>query len=115
MVLSGLGVDPQTGAWNVMQAILEHDIEPWAPFRCPRCHRLDTIPMPVATFLDKLVQCVRFAPFKCRACRAKFYRHPDPVDPATAEPSDHPPADPRAKTLRRLDRIIRTAEERRRQ
>jgi hypothetical protein len=74
--------------------------------------------MPADSLLDKLIGCIRFAPFKCRACRAKFYRRPQPPDsPPVVESAparnvavcQRDPAD----TLRRLDKIIRNAESRR--
>lgn len=83
---------------------------------CPRCLRCDTIPMPMENVLDKLAYLVSYAPFKCRACRAKFYRRPRPI------PAGPPPMveratvrnvaarrRDRADTLRRLDAIIRNA------
>ena len=80
---------------------------------------MDTIPMPAEHILDKLIGCCRLSPFKCRACRAKFYRssssvpkRPVPVRSMDAEPAadvavcQRDPAD----TLRRVDRIILVAE-----
>jgi hypothetical protein len=91
-----------------------------AAHECPRCLRYDTIPMPMANLLDKLADLVNYAPFKCRACRAKFYRRPHRI------PASPPPAvarapvrnvaarrRDRADTLRRLEAIIRTAGTRR--
>jgi hypothetical protein len=92
------------------------DIWPWAPHRCPRCTRLDTIPMPAENLLDKLIGCIRYSPFRCRACRYKFYRRSATV-PQRPAPVNRTPArnvavchrDP-AHTLWRVERIIRVAE-----
>jgi hypothetical protein len=73
--------------------------------------------MPMEHLLDKLIGCVRYVPFKCRACRAKFYRRPQPAQtsaPPAVKGSPEGmvavcPKDP-ANTLRRLDDIIRIAE-----
>jgi hypothetical protein len=82
--------------------------------------RCDTIPMPVENLLDWLARKVGYAPFKCRACRAKFYRrshavtaNPPPVAECPPEQSVQVSQKDRADTLRRLENIIRTAEVRR--
>jgi hypothetical protein len=96
------------------------DIFPWAPYRCPRCRRCDTIPMPAEHLLDKMIGCFRLAPYKCRACKAKFYRHA--MATVKAAPPAEESAPPRnvavchrdpAETLRRVETIIRNAEGRR--
>jgi hypothetical protein len=101
-------------------AATQCDIRPWAPYRCPRCERYDTIPLPPAGLLDKLRGGFGYAPFKCRACRAKFYRRQEAVaECPPPEMASAPVSNPRrghrdpAETLRRLDNIIRTAESRR--
>ena len=73
-----------------MQATLaaQSDVQPWAPYRCPSCRRCDTIPMPRIILIDKLIRCAGLAPYKCRACRAKFYRRTLPKT-AFQEPADH--------------------------
>ena len=108
-----------------MQATLPTcpDIYPWAPYRCPRCMRFDTIPMPAEHVLDKLIGCFHVAPYKCRACRAKFYRRalktaaapapPAPVEQGAAERNVAVCHRDRAETLRRVEKIIRTEEGRR--
>ena len=35
---------------------------------------MDVVSMPVSTLLDKLVFGLSLGPFRCRACRRKFYR-----------------------------------------
>jgi hypothetical protein len=105
-----------------LSSVPQRDIWPSASYRCPRCTRLDTIPMPADNVLDKLIGCIRYAPFKCRACRTKFYRRPQPApdSPPVVESVESAPVrnvavcqrDP-ANTLRRLDKIIRIAEGRR--
>jgi hypothetical protein len=76
--------------------------------------------MPAANLLDKLARGVRYAPFKCRSCRAKFYRRAMPHTAASPPPAAvvvRAPAPSgaacrrdRADTLRRLDLIIRNAQ-----
>jgi hypothetical protein len=96
------------------------DVWPWAPHRCPRCCRLDTIPMPAEHLVDHAISCIGFSPFKCRACRAKFYRRsstiPERPNPTPPAPSSEPTPtvavchrDP-AKTLQRVEQIILIAE-----
>jgi hypothetical protein len=96
------------------------DIWPWAPHRCPRCCRLDTIPMPAEHLLDQVIRCIGLSPFKCRACRAKFYRRSSTV-PKRPEFAPAPPRDEQApavavcqrdpaKTLQRVEQIILVAE-----
>jgi hypothetical protein len=87
----------------------------------PQCCRRDTVPMPAEHSLDHAIRCSGFSPFKCRACRAKFYRRsntapkrPD-TPPAPAAPSAPAPSvavcqrDP-ASTLQRVEQIILVAE-----
>lgn len=95
---------PPSGTW------------PWAPYRCPRCQRYDTIPMPSNTLWDMLLGWMRRAPFKCRACRAKFHRRPfdvslyqTPWEAAVTPRAAGSHADPE-EILRRLNHIIRNAE-----
>ncbi len=72
--------------------------------------------MPFEHLLDKLIGCFRYAPFKCRACRHKFYRRPAAVSQQPAPAVERAPArnvavchrDP-ADTLRRVEQIIRVA------
>ena len=92
------------------------DTWPWAPHRCPRCFRMDTIPMPTEHLWDKLIGLIRFSPFKCRACRAKFYRPADPVPRCSAPPQSAPLPSvavcqkDRAVTRQRIEHVIRVAE-----
>jgi hypothetical protein len=73
--------------------------------------------MPVESLLDWLIGCIRYAPFKCRACRYKFYRRPATVPKRPAAVVESAPApnvavchrDP-ANTLQRVEHIIRVAE-----
>jgi len=96
------------------------DISPPAPHRCPRCLRHDTIPMPGDTPLDRLAGCFRYVPFRCRACRAKFYRRRLPAPKGFQTPVESAPTpnvvvshwNPEI-TLQRVERIIRIAESRR--
>lgn len=97
----------------------QSEAEPAAP-RCPRCRRYDTIPMPPASLLDKLARQMHYTPFKCRACRAKFYRRSRQIPASPPPPVKRAPVRDvagchrdRADTLRRLDIIIRNAEVRR--
>jgi len=71
--------------------------------------------MPAEHLLDKLIGCLAFSPFKCRACRAKFYRRSNTVpQPPAAEPA--PAANvavchrDTATTLQRVEHIISIAE-----
>ena len=96
------------------------DIWPWAPHRCPRCCRLDTIPMPAEFVLDKLIGCFRYSPFKCRACRAKFYRRSNAVPKYSAPAAASAPVPSvgvchrdAANTLQRVQHIIQVAESQR--
>ena len=76
--------------------------------------------MPCGGLLDKLIGSMGYAPFKCRACRAKFYRRSETVSKRLAPPVESEPArsvavchgDP-TDTLRRVENIIRIAEARR--
>jgi len=93
------------------------DTWPWAPHRCPRCFRMDTIPMPAEHLLDKLIGLIRYSPFKCRACRAKFYRRSDTLPRPSAPASQSAPLPSvavcqrdRAVTRQRIEQIIRVAE-----
>jgi hypothetical protein len=95
----------------------QRDVWPWAPHRCPRCTRLDTIPMPVDNLLDKLIGCFGYSPFKCRACRNKFYRRSATVPERPVPMLESAPARnvavchrDRASTLQRVEQIIRVAE-----
>src|SRR5579872_2644612 len=122
MVLEGLfraAPAPHTGERiHAMQVSLAPAIDTWpaAPYRCPRCMRFDTIPMPGDSLIDKLIGVLGLAPFKCRACRAKFYRapirRPGAVGPEAARNVAVCQKDP-ANTFRRLDEIIRVAESQR--
>ncbi len=75
--------------------------------------------MPAEHVLDKLIGCLAFSPFKCRACKAKFYRRSNtvPKHPATARAEESAPVAnvagchrDIASTLQRVDRIIMVAE-----
>jgi hypothetical protein len=79
--------------------------------------------MPMFNLLDKLARGLRLAPFKCRACRAKFYRPLPPREDPPAREVHAPPvvaAAPvrfpavrrkdRADTLRRIENLIRNAQ-----
>lgn len=57
--------------------------EPWAPYRCPRFRRCDTIPMPRAGLFDLLITGLGLAPYKCRACHSKYYRRAMPAVPVS--------------------------------
>jgi len=83
--------------------------------------RCDSLPMPLENLLDKLARIACYAPFKCRACRAKFYRKSQPIPSnPPAVPATLPQIAPvkklaarrndPAETRRRLENIIRLAE-----
>ena len=76
--------------------------------------------MPPEHLLDHAIRCMGFSPFKCRACRAKFYRRSNTVP---KRPDPKPPARPNepvasvavcqrdsATTLQRVEQIILVAE-----
>lgn len=71
--------------------------------------------MPAQHLLDKLIGCLWYAPFKCRACKAKFYRRSNTVPTRPAAQSG-PASDvsrwhkDRAITLARVEHIIAVAE-----
>ena len=75
--------------------------------------------MPAEHLLDKLIGCIRYSPFKCRACRAKFYRRANAA-PRRFTPAPVPESAPvsnvavchrdPAATLQRIVHIIRVAE-----
>jgi hypothetical protein len=75
--------------------------------------------MPAEHLIDKLIGCLTFSPFKCRACRSKFYRRSTTVSkpPATPPVAESAPA-PNvavchrdiANTLQRVEQIIQVAE-----
>jgi hypothetical protein len=75
--------------------------------------------MPAEHSLDHAIRCIGFSPFKCRACRAKFYRRsntilegPNATRSGHAERACEPgicQRDP-ASTMRRVEQIILVAE-----
>jgi hypothetical protein len=76
--------------------------------------------MPMESLLDKLAYLVSYSPFKCRSCRAKFYRRPNRIPAGPPPMVERAPVrnvaarrGDRADTLRRLDVIIRNAKMRR--
>ncbi len=44
------------------------------PVRCPRCGSADVRPSYSTRFRDALAGMFALAPYRCRACRARFYR-----------------------------------------
>jgi hypothetical protein len=75
--------------------------------------------MPAENVLDRLIGYLRFSPFKCRACRAKFYRRSNTV-PDRPAPVESAPVLTVARchrsvedTMQRLDRLILAAGDRR--
>jgi hypothetical protein len=77
--------------------------------RCPCCMRRDTVRMPVENLLDKLVQHIRYVPFKCRACRTKFYRklRSAPARPSRLEDSPRPEiVPPRPQVVPSMAQVI---------
>ena len=73
--------------------------------------------MPIDTLPAKLAGMFRYVPFKCRACRAKFYRRPRkapdrPQPVGKSAPVRNVAVRQRdlAITLQRLEKIIRVAE-----
>jgi hypothetical protein len=74
--------------------------------------------MPAEHLFDKLILCCRYSAFKCRACRAKFYR-PSSTVPRRIAPEAEVSTplrdvgvcqgDP-ATTLRRIENVILVAE-----
>ena len=66
---------PRTYVQTIMGDKIEDlNTAAWAPYRCPKCRRCDSIPMPRIKWFDIAVQAVGLAPYKCRACRHKYYR-----------------------------------------
>jgi hypothetical protein len=66
-----------SGKWSAMSELHtagQFDFEPLAPVRCHGCGSSDIIPLPVATFSDRLCWAAYYGPFKCRKCRKKLYR-----------------------------------------
>jgi len=53
---------------------------------CPACGSVEVRPSDRRTFLDVICACFLLTPFRCRACRVRFYRVWRPAFKITAEP-----------------------------